>query len=155
MAKVNPPLRSEKDVKAVIEGLCDGTIDIIATDHAPHHVDEKNVEFNLAANGLIGFETALSLAITYLVKPGYLTVRDIVEKMCLNPSRILGLNKGTIEQGYAADITIFDQDEKFTVDVSRFKSKSRNSPFDGFRLYGAIYHTIVGGNVVVREKVLL
>jgi dihydroorotase len=155
MAKVNPPLRSEKDVKAVIEGLCDGTIDIIATDHAPHHVDEKNVEFNLAANGLIGFETALSLAITYLVKPGYLTVRDIVEKMCLNPSRILGLNKGTIEQGYAADITIFDQNEKFTVDVSRFKSKSRNSPFDGFRLYGAIYHTIVGGNVVVREKVLL
>lgn len=155
MAKVNPPLRTKRDVEAVIQGLCDGTIDIIATDHAPHHIDEKNVEFNLAANGIIGFETALPLAITYLVKPGYLTVNDIVEKMSLNPSKILGLNKGFIEPGYAADITIFDLNEEFTVNVDSFKSKASNSPYNGFRLQGAVYDTIVGGHIAVREKILL
>ncbi len=155
LAKVNPPLRTKKDVEAVIEGLRDGTIDIIATDHAPHHVDEKNVEFAIAANGIVGFETALPLAITYLVKTNVLTMEQIVEKMCVNPSRILGLNKGSIEVGKAADITIVDIDEEFTVDVSKFKSKSKNSPFDGFKLNGAVYYTIVNGNIVVREKVLL
>lgn len=155
LAKVNPPLRTKKDVEAVIEGLRDGTIDIIATDHAPHHVDEKNVEFAIAANGIVGFETALPLAITYLVKTNVLTIEQIVEKMCVNPSRILGLNKGSIEVGKAADITIVDMDEEFIVDVSKFKSKSKNSPFDGFKLKGAVYYTIVNGNIVVREKILL
>jgi len=154
-AKVNPPLRTERDVKAVIEGLKDGTIDVIATDHAPHHIDEKNVEFNLAANGIVGFETALPLAITYLVKPGHLTMNQLVEKMCVNPSKILGLNKGTLEVGRSADITILDVEEEFVVDVNKFKSKAKNSPFDGFKLKGSIYYTIVNGNVVVREKVLL
>lgn len=154
-AKVNPPLRTERDVKVVIEGLKDGTIDVIATDHAPHHIDEKNVEFNLAANGIVGFETALPLAITYLVKPGHLTMNQLVEKMCVNPSKILGLNKGTLEVGRSADITILDVEEEFVVDVNKFKSKAKNSPFDGFKLKGSIYYTIVNGNVVVREKVLL
>jgi len=154
-AKVNPPLRTQKDVEAVIEGLKDGTIDVIATDHAPHHVDEKNVEFNLAANGIAGFETALPLAVTYLVKPGHLTMNQLVEKMCVNPSKILGLNKGSLEIGRSADITIVDIEEEFVVDVGKFKSKARNSPFDGFKLKGTVYYTIVNGNVVVREKVLL
>jgi len=155
LAKVNPPLRTRRDVEAVIEGLKDGTIDIIATDHAPHHADEKNVEFNLAANGMVGFETALPLAITYLVKPGHLTISQLVEKMCVNPSKLLGINKGTLETGRSADITIVDLNEEFVVDVNKFKSKSKNSPFHGFKLNGSVYYTLVNGNVVVREKVLL
>lgn len=155
LAKVNPPLRTKKDVDAIIEGLKDGTIDIIATDHAPHHVDEKNVEFNIAANGIVGFETALPLAITYLVKSGHLTIDQLVEKMCVNPSKILGLNKGTLEVGNNADITVVDINEEYTVDINSFKSKSKNSPFDGFRLNGTVCYTIVNGNVIVREKVLL
>ena len=155
LAKVNPPLRTQKDVDAIIEGLRDGTIDIIATDHAPHHIDEKNVEFASAANGMVGFETALPLAITYLYKTGVLTLEQIVEKMCINPSKILGLNKGSLEVGKAADITIIDIDEDVTVDTSKFKSKSKNSPFNGYKLKGAIYYTIVNGKFIVREKVLL
>jgi dihydroorotase len=155
LAKVNPPLRTKRDVEAVIEGLKDGTIDIIATDHAPHHNDEKNVEFNLAANGMVGFETALPLAITYLVKPGHLTIGQLVEKMCVNPSKLLGINKGTLEIGRSADITIVDINEEFVVDINNFKSKSKNSPFNGFKLSGSVYYTLVDGNAIVREKVLL
>lgn len=155
MAKVNPPLRTKKDVEAIIEGLKDSTIDVIATDHAPHHEDEKNVEFNMAASGMVGFETALSLVVTNLVNPGILTIEQVVEKMCLNPSRILGLNKGVLEVGRTADITIFDVNEERIIDVNKFKSKSKNSPFDKFKLKGVVYHTIVNGKVVVREKVLL
>jgi len=155
LAKVNPPLRTKRDVEAVIEGLRDGTIDIIATDHAPHHQDEKNVEFNVAASGMVGFETALPLAVTYLVKPGILTLKELVDKMCVNPSRLLGLNKGSIEVGRTADITIVNIDEEFTVDINKFKSKSKNSPFDGFKLNGVVYYTIVEGRVVVKDKVLL
>lgn len=150
-AKVNPPLRTQKDVDAIIEGLKDGTIDIISTDHAPHHKDEKNVEFKLAANGLVGFETAFPLAITYLVKPGHLTLNELVKKMCLNPSKMLGLNKGTIEIGAAADLMIFDIKEQYTVDIQKLESKSKNSPFNGFKLYGQPQYTIVGGNTVVRS----
>lgn len=154
-AKVNPPLRTQKDVDAIIQGLKDGTIDIISTDHAPHHIDEKNVEFKLAANGMVGFETAFPLAITYLVKPGHLTIEELVQKMCVNPSKMLGLNKGTIELGKSADILIFDINEQYTVDINTFESKSKNSPFNGFKLYGQPQYTIVGGNPIVREKVLL
>ncbi|MCX7746818.1 MAG: dihydroorotase [Clostridia bacterium] len=155
LAKVNPPLRSQKDVEAIIEGLKDGTVDIIATDHAPHHRDEKNCEFYSAANGMVGFETALSLAVTYLIKPGHLSLPQLVEKMCVNPSKILGLNKGLIEVGKSADITIIDIHDEYTVDVNKFMSKSKNSPFNGFRLTGTVCYTIVEGKVVVREKVLL
>lgn len=154
-AKVNPPLRTKKDVDAIIEGLKDGTIDIIATDHAPHHIDEKNVEFNIAAFGISGFETALPLAVTYLVKPGHLTLKQLVEKMCVNPSKLLGLTKGTLEVGSSADITIIDTDDKFIVDIEKFKSKGKNSPFDDFELSGSVYYTIVNGRILVREKVLL
>lgn len=155
LAKVNPPLRTEKDRLAIMEGLRDGTIDIIVTDHAPHHPDEKNVEFNLAANGMVGFETALPLAVTYLVRPGVLSMEKLVEKVCVNPSHILGINKGVLEAGRAADITIIDVNEEYTVDAESFSSKSKNSPFGGMKLFGTVCYTIVDGHVAVREKVVL
>ena len=155
LAKVNPPLRTEKDRLAIMEGLRDGTIDIIVTDHAPHHPDEKNVEFNLAANGMVGFETALPLAVTYLVRPGVLSMEKLVEKLCVNPSHILGINKGVLEAGRAADITIIDVNEEYTVDAESFSSKSKNSPFGGMKLFGTVCYTIVDGHVAVREKVVL
>jgi len=155
MAKVNPPLRTKKDVEAIIQGLLDDTIDIIATDHAPHHPDEKNVEFSLAANGMVGFETAVPLAVTYLVKKNNMPMSKLVEKMSLNPSKILGLNKGTLEVGSCADITIIDINKEITVDVEKFQSKSKNSPFNGYKLYGQVWCTIVDGKVVVSEGILL
>lgn len=155
LAKVNPPLRTDADVRAILEGLRDDTIDIIATDHAPHHPDEKNVEFAMAANGFVGFETAVPLAITHLVKPGILTVDRLVEKMCVKPSELLSINKGVLDIGRAADITIIDANEEITVDTDKFSSKSKNSPFNGFKLFGAVNYTLVEGNIVVREKVLL
>lgn len=148
LAKVNPPLRTEKDRLAVIEGLKDGTIDMIATDHAPHHRDEKNVEFNIAANGLVGFETAFALAVTYLVKNGALTMEELVYKLSEAPSQMLGIDKGTLGIGKDADITIVNPDEEYVVDIEKFMSKSKNSPYNGFKLSGTIKHTIVGGKVV-------
>lgn len=154
-AKVNPPLRTDKDLEAIKAGLADGTIDIIATDHAPHHIDEKNVEFSIALSGIVGFETAFSLAYTNLVKTGVITLDELVRKMSLNPSKMLGLSKGTIDIGKAADITIVDLDEEYTVEVEKFQSKSKNSPFDGMKLYGKVYYTIVDGEPVLREKILV
>ena len=154
-AKVNPPLRTAADVEAIKEGLRDGTIDAIATDHAPHHYDEKNTEFDKAANGMVGFETALSLGITYLVKPGILTLNDLVMKMCVNPAHILGLYKGSLTINHSADVVIIDTDEEYEVDINKFHSKSKNSPFDGYKLSGTVHYTIVGGKIIVRQKVLL
>jgi dihydroorotase len=155
-AKVNPPLALESDRLAIIEGLKDGTIDIIATDHAPHHRDEKNIEFSLASNGIIGFETAFGLAYTMLVKPGHLTLSDLVEKMSVNPAKLLRLVAGgSIENGRPADITIVDTEKAYKVDVKSFKSKAANSPFDGYELTGAVEYTIVGGNVVVCKRELM
>lgn len=154
-AKMNPPLRSDVDVKAIIEGLRDKTIDVIATDHAPHHIDEKNCEFALAANGIVGLETSLPLGITYLVDTGILTINELLEKMCVNPANILGLNKGTLSESRPADIVIFDPNEKFTVDVNSFKSKGKNSPYDGYELKGKVKYTIVNGKIVVNQGVLL
>lgn len=154
-AKVNPPLRTSADVQAIIEGLSDDTIDIIATDHAPHHMDEKNLEFSLAANGMIGFETALPLAVTHLIKPGIIPMVKLVEKMSLNPAKILSISKGTLEIGSAADITIIDINDENLVEAGKFQSKARNSPFGGLKLQGSVWGTIVNGKVIVSEKVLL
>lgn len=154
-AKMNPPLRGEADVAAIIQGLKDGTIDVIATDHAPHHIDEKNCEFALAANGIVGLETALPLSIKYLVKTGVITINELIAKMSINPARILGLNKGSLSLNKPADIVIFDQDEEYTIDVSKFASKSKNSPFDGYKVCGKVYYTIVEGKIVVSQGVLL
>ncbi|NJD04097.1 MAG: dihydroorotase [Ruminiclostridium sp.] len=155
LAKVNPPLRTDADVEAIKEGLKDDTIDIIATDHAPHHKDEKNVEFAIAANGMVGFETALPLAVTHLVRPGILSMDRLVQKMCVNPSEILSISKGVLDVGRTADITIIDLDEEAIIEIDKFSSKSKNSPFNGHRLFGTVNYTIVDGKIVVREKVLL
>ena len=147
-AKMNPPLRSQKDLEAVIEGLKDGTIDIIATDHAPHHFDEKNVEFEKAANGIVGFETALALSYTGLVEKGHLSFQQMIEKLTVNPAEMLKIDKGTLEEGKTADIILVDFDNEYKVDVSKFVSKGKNSPFDGFKVKGRVMTTIVGGKIV-------
>jgi len=149
-AKVNPPLRSEADVKAVIKGLKDGTIDCIATDHAPHTPEEKRVEFGLAASGMIGLETAFPLVLTELVETKSLTLLQAVEKLTLRPAKILGLKRGSLRAGSVADVTIVDPSNEYKYDVSKSASRSRNTPFDGWRLRGSIEVTIVGGNIVVR-----
>lgn len=150
-AKMNPPLRTKDDVAAIKEGILDGTIDAIATDHAPHHRDEKELEFEMASNGIVGFETALPLAVTELLKENVLTLDGLVEKMSVNPAKILGLNKGSLAVNKCGDITIFNPDEKIVVDVSSFESKSKNSPYNGYELFGKVQYTIVGGKVVVRN----
>lgn len=154
-AKMNPPLRTDDDVAAIKEGLKDGTIDCIVTDHAPHHIDEKNCEFGYALNGIVGFETSLGLGIRYLVNEGVLTLEELIRKMSVNPSKILGISKGTLGEGKAADVTIFDPEKEWTVDISKLQSKSKNSPYDGFMLYGKPEYVIVGGNLVVNQGVIL
>ena len=150
-AKMNPPLRSREDLEAVIEGIIDGTIDIIATDHAPHHFDEKNVEFEKAANGIVGFETALALSYTELVEKGHISLLQMIEKLTINPAQMLKIDKGKIECGKAADIILVDFDNEYRVDVSKFASKGKNSPFDGFKVKGRVKTTIVGGKIVYED----
>lgn len=154
-AKMNPPLRTDDDVEAIREGLRDGTIDAIATDHAPHHIDEKNCEFAQAMNGIVGFETALGLAVTYLVRPGVLTMSELLEKMSVNPANILGLNKGSLGLNKPADVIVFDPEKPYTVETAKLLSKSKNSPYDGWKLYGKPEYTIVNGEIVVNQGVLL
>ena len=155
LAKVNPPLRRDSDVEAVIEGLSDGTIDIIATDHAPHHNDEKKIEFGYAANGMVGFETALSLTLTNLYFTGKLSMEQIIEKMTVNPAKILNIPKGDIAVGKPCDITIFNPDEEYEINIAEFESKGKNSPFDGYKVKGRVKYTIVNGNIVVRDGVVM
>jgi len=155
LAKMNPPLRTPEDVEAIKAGLADGTIDAIVTDHAPHHKDEKDCEFGYALNGIVGLETSLGVGIKYLVNEGVLTMSQLVEKMSLNPSKILGIAKGTLGEGKIADITIFNPDEKWTVDIEKLNSKSKNSPYDGYELCGKPQYVIVGGKIIVNQGVLL
>ncbi len=152
--KVNPPLRGADDVKAVKEGLRDGAIDVIATDHAPHTVEEKDVEYNYAPFGMVGLETAVGLAFRELVAPGILTEEELVRKMSVNPARILGLAKGTLVVGADADITVVDPALQEKVDADRFASKGKNSPFNGWELTGLPVATIVGGRVVMKDRKL-
>jgi dihydroorotase len=148
--KVNPPLRSEADRQAVVEGLRDGTIDAIATDHAPHAIDDKRVEFDAAAFGLVGLETAVSLALDRLVRPRLVDLPRLVALMSTNPARVLGLSGGTLAPGSAADVTVLDLERTVKVDPTRFASKGRNTPFAGWSLKGAPAMTIVAGEVVWR-----
>jgi dihydroorotase len=148
-AKMNPPLRSMQDREAVLEGLADGTIDVIATDHAPHSSIEKEVEFDQAANGIIGLETSVSLSLK-LVHNSVIPLTALVEKMSTNPARILGLNIGLIP-GRPADITIIDPDLSYKIDSGRFKSLSRNTPFDGWDMKGKAILTMVGGKILFEE----
>jgi dihydroorotase len=148
-AKMNPPLRSQADRQAVREGLADGTLDAIATDHAPHSTNEKEVEFDRAANGIIGLETSLALGLQ-LVRDGILDITALIEKMACAPARIMGLECG-LQPGRPADLTVIDPLKEWTVDSCHFKSKSRNTPFDGWRLTGRAVTTIVGGKVVYHD----
>ncbi|MDR0561536.1 MAG: dihydroorotase [Spirochaetaceae bacterium] len=150
LAKVNPPLRAEKDRYAIIAGLKDGTIDMIATDHAPHTAEEKNRPIPEAPSGMIGLETALALGITNLVRKGHLTLQDLIRKMTLAPAGLYGFPAGFLAEGGPADIAIFDERQTWT--VSDFASKSSNSPFTGQTLNGKIYYTICGGTIVYRDE---
>ena len=141
--KVNPPLRTPNDVAAVKEGLLDGTIDCIATDHAPHHKDEKNIEFALAASGISGFETAFSLAVTFLTNDA----ETLSRLLSLNPARIIGAAGGVIKQGAPADLTVADMNAEYTLKEESIISKGKNSPFIGWKLRGIVTHTIVDGRI--------
>jgi dihydroorotase len=145
--KVNPPIREEMDKQAVLEGLKDGTLDCIVTDHAPHHTNDKNVEYNLAAFGISGIETSFGFAITYLYKTGVLDLPAIAEKMSAAPARILGLEGGEVAEGKVADLMIADLDEEWTVEPEKFVSKGKNNPFKGYKLFGAVKYTIVDGEI--------
>ena len=149
-AKVHPPLRTANDAEAIVEALRDGTIDVIASDHAPHSSVEKDVEFDIAANGLIGLETSLSLSLS-LVHKGALDLIDLVAKMSTHPARILRLKHVGLRQGDPADLTIIDLEKEFTVDADTFKSKSRNTPFNGRHLKGKAVMTIVRGMVIFHD----
>lgn len=149
--KVNPPIREEIDRQAILEGLKDGTLDCIVTDHAPHHEDDKNVEYNLAAFGISGIETSFGFAMKYLYQTGALTLSEIAEKMSYNPAKILGLEGGEIKEGEVADLTIANIDEEFVVDSSKFESKGKNTPFNGYKLCGVVKYTLVDGEVKYKE----
>ena len=149
LAKMNPPLRTEADRQAIITGLADGTIDIIATDHAPHSPEEKGRSITGAPSGIIGLETALALGITSLVRPGHLTLMQLLEKMTVNPADLYHLPSGRIEIGKAADLVLFDPEECWT--PTEYLSMSSNSPFTGWKLYGKVKYTICGGDVIYRD----
>lgn len=147
-AKMNPPLRTQQDVEAIIEGLKDGTIDMIGTDHAPHHADEKAIEFGLANNGIIGFESSFALAYTYLVLPGHLTLPQLVAKMSTKPAELFHQKMGRLEPGYPADLALVDLKKPFTFDKNASFSKARNTPFHGWLLQGQVKKTLCDGKVV-------
>ena len=149
MAKMNPPLRTEEDRQAIIEGLKDGAIDMIVTDHAPHSVEEKEKPITEAPSGIIGLETSLALGITSLVVPGYLSLVELIQKMSLNPAKIYGLDKGTLGIGKDADLVIFDAQKCWT--PKKYYSKAVNTPFTGMELTGQVWMTICGGNVVFKQ----
>ncbi len=146
--KMNPPLRSEGDRRALLAGLADGTVDAIASDHAPHHADEKDVEFSLAPFGVIGLETTLSLCLDKLVRPGLIGLSRLVELLSAGPARVLGLPGGTLAPGSPADLTLFHPDRPVEVDPARFRSKGRNTPFAGWKLRGRPELTVLGGRPV-------
>ena len=148
--KVNPPIREAEDVAAIREGLRDGTLDCIVTDHAPHHRDEKNVEYNLAAFGISGIETSFSLSYTYLVKGGVLTLEQLADRMSAAPAKILGLEGGSIVVGGVADVMIADLNEAYIIDSKEFVSKGKNTPFNGMQAYGRVKYTIVDGGIKYR-----
>ena len=149
-AKVNPPLRTRKDVDAIKKGLRDGTIDCIATDHAPHSVEEKDVEFDSAPFGMVGLETALGLVVTSLINKKVLSWPQAIAKLTTNPGRILNLKAGRIKRDFPADLTVIDPKASWVVEPSKFKSKSRNSPFGGKGLRGKACYTMVDGKIIYR-----
>ncbi len=149
--KMNPPLRTKEDVKAMTIALKEGIIDVIATDHAPHHYDEKNVEFDKAPFGVVGLETSFAVSYTYLVKTGILTPLELINKMSTKPAQILGIDKGSIEIGKVADITIIDTDLNYEINPKTFVSKGKNTPFAGMKVSGEVLITLVNGKVIYKN----
>lgn len=149
--KMKPPLRTKEDIEALKKGLKDGTIDVIATDHAPHAIFEKEMEFGSAPFGILGLETAIGVCCTELIHTGVLSLSQLVEKMSVNPARILGIGERSLRKGETAYITVFDPNKEWTVDVDAFASKSSNSPYDGWQLKGYPVMTVVRGRIVYRE----
>jgi dihydroorotase len=150
--KMNPPLRDAADRDAMLEGIADGTVDVIATDHAPHHADEKLVEFDRAPFGIVGLETAVPLVFDRLVHTGRITVKRAIELLSTNPARVMNLPGGTLAEGSPADVTILDPDLAVTIRAADLRSKSKNTPFDGWELRGGVMATIVGGRVVYKGR---
>ena len=148
--KMNPPLREAADRDAMLEGLADGSIDVIATDHAPHHADEKQVEFDRAPFGIVGLETAVPIVFDRLVHPGRISLRRMIELLSVNPARVLGVPGGSLAEGAPADVTILAPDRQVTIKAAALRSRSRNTPYDGWQLRGGVAATIVGGAVVYR-----
>jgi dihydroorotase len=146
--KMNPPLREVADRDAMLAGIADGTVDIIATDHAPHHYDEKNVEFDRAPFGIVGLETAVPLALDRLVHRGVIGLRRLVELMSINPARLLRIPGGSLAEGAVADVTILAPDLAVLIEAQKLRSRSKNTPFDGWQLRGGVAATIVGGRTV-------
>ena len=149
--KMNPPLRATADRDALLEGISDGSVDVIATDHAPHHIDEKMVEFDLAPFGIVGLETAVPIVFDRLVHTGRISLKRMVELLSLNPARLLNVPGGTLGEGAPADITILGPDMASTIDAAKLVSKSKNTPFDRCHFTGGVVATIVGGRVVYRN----
>lgn len=150
--KMNPPLRSKADVLALKEALRDGIMDVISTDHAPHGEEEKNQTMKKAPFGIVGIENSFALSYTELVKTGYLTISELVQKMSLNPAKVLGIDKGTLQEGRMADVVIADIDTEYRIDKNEFYSKGKNTPFDGKKVYGRVDVTITAGKVVYERK---
>ena len=149
--KMNPPLRTAEDRDALIKGLSEDILEVISTDHAPHSEEEKSKGFEDSPFGIVGLETSVGLTVTKLVKPGYITLKQMIEKMSYNPAKILGIDKGTLKEGSVADITIFDADDEYTVDKNDFESKGKNTPFDGYKLFGKVKYTLLDGEIVYND----
>jgi dihydroorotase len=145
--KMNPPLRTWADVEAVISGLVDGTIEILATDHAPHAPEKKSRELDQAPFGILGLETLLPIVIKGLIEPGHLTWANVIRKLTINPARLLGIPKGTLRAGADADVTLIDPEARWTINPAHFHSKSRNTPFGGWDVRGRAHTVIVSGEV--------
>lgn len=150
--KMNPPLRAREDMEALIKGLQDDIMDVISTDHAPHSAEEKAKDLEHAPFGIVGLETSVALTVTNLVKKGYLTPMQMAAKMSYNPAKVLGIPKGTLDEGKIADITIIDPDKEYTIDVNTFESKGKNTPFDSYKVSGEVEYTILNGKVVYSNK---
>lgn len=150
--KMNPPLRAREDMEALIKGLQDDIMDVISTDHAPHSAEEKAKDLDHAPFGIVGLETSVALTVTNLVKKGYLTPMQMAAKMSYNPAKVLGIPKGTLDEGKIADITIIDPDKEYTIDVNTFESKGKNTPFDGYKVSGEVEYTILNGKIVYSNK---
>lgn len=149
--KMNPPLRAREDMEALIRGLSEDIMDVISTDHAPHSAEEKAKDLEHAPFGIVGLETSVALTMTNLVKKGYITPLQMAAKMSYNPARVLGIDKGTLDEGAVADVTIINPDKEYMIDVEEFVSKGKNTPFNGYKVFGEVEYTIMNGDIVYQK----